>query len=224
MATKKPLDPALDLTLKPGTLEKIPGNIRLAKFLMPIEDFFFITGRGTVVIGQVERGTVKVGDTVACIGFGKTAEYIVTLISTEAGQVDKAKKGDKASLLLRGASNKNIVRGMVVATPNSVAENTEFDADITAIRKKVPELIPHLEDLKPAKKVELTFYIRTAVVTGTMTLIKALSHTTTKLTASVHVKLAKSVALEKGLSFTVRSSNLQTASGTVTRIGKLIKG
>lgn len=223
MATRATLNSSLELKKVSNIQERKPG-VQLLKFLMPIEDFFSITGRGTVVIGQVEHGSVKVGDTVACIGFGKTAEYTVTLISTEAGQVDKAKKGDKASLLLRGASNKNIVRGMVVAIPSSVPEDTEFDAEITIIRKKAPELIPHLEDLKPAKKAQLTFYIHTAVVTGTMTLIKVLSHTTTKLTANVHVKLTKSVALQKGLSFTVRSSNLQTASGTVTRIGKLIKG
>ena len=224
MPTKKPLDPALDLTLKPGTLEKNPGLTPkpLKGFLMPVDDAFTITGRGTVVTGQVERGTLQTGATVACIGFGKTAEYVVTAMSTDAGQVTKIKKGDKASLLLRGAGTKSVVRGMVVATPNSVKESKEFEAEIevTKPKKTLLEKTPLIEK----SKLKLQFAIRTALVTGTMSTLEIISKTATKVRAKLRVKLSTSVALEVGLPFTVSNGDLISAKGVVTKVILLLKG
>ena len=134
-------------------------------FLMPIEDVFTITGRGTVATGRIERGVVRLNDKVERIGLGETTEYVITGVEMFRKLLDDAQAGDNVGLLLRGAEKKDIVRGMVLAAPKSVTPHTEFKAEIYVLTKdEGGRHTPFMNGYRPQ------FYFRTTDVTGTIQL------------------------------------------------------
>ena len=191
-------------------------------FLIPISRIVAtVTGRGTIVSGKVEQGTLNLLDMSECVGFGKTAKYAVTSISVSDKDSESAKEGDDVSILLRGAGKDDVVIGMVVATPGTVKEGKEFDAHI-----KIPvkdKGIPHnpftdQKNVPNHKNVsELEFQIRTARVPGT---IQTLSKIVTPgKYFSVHIKLAQSVALGAGLEVRIRNKTKVVATGIIEKVG-----
>ncbi|OWU99803.1 translation elongation factor 1A (EF-1A/EF-Tu), partial [Fibrobacter sp. UWH9] len=143
----------------------LPARETEKPFLMPIEDVFTITGRGTVATGRIERGVVHLNDKVERIGLGETAEYVITGVEMFRKLLDDAQAGDNVGLLLRGAEKKDISRGMVLAAPKSVTPHTEFKAEIYVLTKdEGGRHTPFMNGYRPQ------FYFRTTDVTGTIQL------------------------------------------------------
>lgn len=179
-------------------------------FLMPIEDIFTIAGRGTVATGRIERGTVHVNDTVARMGLGETVNYVVTSVEMFRKLLDDAQAGDSVGLLLRGAEKKDIIRGMVLAAPDSVSVSTEFDAEIYVLSKdEGGRHTPFTNGYRPQ------FYIRTTDITGTVELLNGVEMVSPGDFASIHVKLIQGVVIEKFLHFAIREGGRTVAAGVV---------
>ena len=182
-------------------------------FLLPIEDIFTITGRGTVVTGRIERGTVCLNDKVACIGLNKDAEYIVTGIEMFRKMIDKAQAGDNVAILLRGADKNNLARGMVLAAPGSIYAHTKFRANIYILTKEEGgRHTPFFNNYRPQ------FYFRTTDVTGTIQLPDGISMGIPGNTLSIAVELILPIAMEKGTTFYIREGGRTVGNGTVTEI------
>ena len=178
-------------------------------FLMPIEDVFTITGRGTVATGRIERGIVRLNDKVERIGLGETTEYVIT------GVEMFRKLGDNVGLLLRGAEKKDIVRGMVLAAPKSVTPHTEFKAEIYVLTKdEGGRHTPFMNGYRPQ------FYFRTTDVTGTIQLPEGVEMVTPGDTVTIHVNLIAPIAMEKQLRFAIREGGRTVGAGSVTEIIK----
>ncbi|OWV14795.1 elongation factor Tu, partial [Fibrobacter sp. UWB4] len=168
-------------------------------FLMPIEDVFTITGRGTVATGRIERGVVRLNDKVERIGLGETTEYVITGVEMFRKLLDDAQAGDNVGLLLRGAEKKDIVRGMVLAAPKSVTPHTEFKAEIYVLTKdEGGRHTPFMNGYRPQ------FYFRTTDVTGTIQLPEGVEMVTPGDTVTIHVNLIAPIAMEKQLRFAIR--------------------
>ncbi|SHH95047.1 translation elongation factor 1A (EF-1A/EF-Tu), partial [Fibrobacter sp. UWCM] len=168
-------------------------------FLMPIEDVFTITGRGTVATGRIERGIVRLNDKVERIGLGETTEYVITGVEMFRKLLDDAQAGDNVGLLLRGAEKKDIVRGMVLAAPKSVTPHTEFKAEIYVLTKdEGGRHTPFMNGYRPQ------FYFRTTDVTGTIQLPEGVEMVTPGDTVTIHVNLIAPIAMEKQLRFAIR--------------------
>ena len=195
----------------------LPRKPKTSKpFLIPISEIVAtVTGRGTIVSGQVERGTLNLLDMSECIGFGKTANYAVTSISVSNKDSESAKEGDNVSILLRGAGKDDVVKGMVVATPGTVKEGKEFDADITIPGKDEGGRHNPFKDQMRIQNPG--FQIRTAVVSGTFQILGNM--VSPNVPFPIHVKLAQSVALEVGLQVKLRNDTKVVATGVITKIG-----
>ena len=184
-------------------------------FLMPIEDVFTITGRGTVATGRIERGIVRLNDKVERIGLGETAEYVITGVEMFRKLLDDAQAGDNVGLLLRGAEKKDIVRGMVLAAPKSVTPHTEFKAEIYVLTKdEGGRHTPFMNGYRPQ------FYFRTTDVTGTIQLPEGVEMVTPGDTVTIHVNLIAPIAMEKQLRFAIREGGRTVGAGSVTEIIK----
>ena len=184
-------------------------------FLMPIEDVFTITGRGTVATGRIERGIVRLNDKVERIGLGETTEYVITGVEMFRKLLDDAQAGDNVGLLLRGAEKKDIVRGMVLAAPKSVTPHTEFKAEIYVLTKdEGGRHTPFMNGYRPQ------FYFRTTDVTGTIQLPEGVEMVTPGDTVTIHVNLIAPVAMEKQLRFAIREGGRTVGAGSVTEIIK----
>ena len=182
-------------------------------FLMPIEDIFSIEGRGTVVTGRVERGEVKVGETVQIVGIKDTAETTVTGVEMFNKQLDAAKAGDNAGILLRGTKKEDVHRGQVLAAKGSVTPHTEFEAEVYVLSKdEGGRHTPFFSGYKPQ------FYIRTTDVTGDVSLAEGVEMVMPGDTAQFKVKLVAPVALEEKQSFAVREGGKTVGAGVVTKI------
>ena len=191
----------------------LPPSDKDKPFLLPIEDIFTITGRGNVVTGRVERGTVHLNDKVACIGFNKDAEYIVTGIEMFRKMLDEAQAGDNVGILLRGADKKDLARGMVLAAPGSIFAHTKFKAEIYVYTKdEGGRHTPFFNNYRPQ------FYIRTTDVTGTIELPEGVEMATPGSNLTITVKLVSPVALEKGTTFYIREGGRTVGTGIVTEI------
>ncbi len=197
--------------------EFIPEPVRdIAKpALMPVEDIFSIEGRGTVVTGKIERGTLKLNDEVEIIGIRPTQKSVVTGIEMFNKLMDEGHAGDNVGVLLRGLKKEDVERGQVVAKPGSVTPHTEFDAEVYILSKEEGgRHTPFFKGYKPQ------FYIRTTDVTGEVTLAAGMEMVMPGDTVSFAVKLINPVALEEKQRFAIREGGKTVGAGVVTKIVK----
>ena len=184
-------------------------------FLMPVEDVFTITGRGTVATGRVERGQVKIGDVVEIVGLGANKSTTVTGIEMFRKSLDSAMAGDNAGLLLRGVERKDIERGQVLAAPKSITPHTDFTAEVYVLKKEEGgRHTPFFNGYRPQ------FYIRTTDVTGVIELPKGVEMVMPGDNVTMSVKLISPVAIEKGMRFAIREGGHTVGSGVVADIVK----
>jgi len=182
-------------------------------FLMAIEDIFSIEGRGTVVTGRIDRGTVKVGEEVEIVGLQPTAKTTITGIEMFNKQLDSGQAGDNAGILLRGTKKEEIHRGQVLAKPGSVTPHTEFEAEVYVLNKEEGgRHTPFFTGYKPQ------FYVRTTDVTGEVTLPAGTEMVMPGDTVTFKVKLVAPVALEAQSRFAVREGGKTVGAGVVTKV------
>ena len=184
-------------------------------FLMPVEDVFTITGRGTVATGRVERGQLKLGDPVEIVGIKATKSSVVTGIEMFRKQLDFATAGDNAGVLLRGIDKKDIERGQVIAKPGSITPHTEFEGQVYVLTKdEGGRHTPFFNGYRPQ------FYFRTTDVTGTIDLPKGVEMVMPGDNITISVKLIAPIAAEQGLRFAIREGGRTVGSGVVSTIIK----
>ncbi|MCL2234332.1 MAG: elongation factor Tu [Firmicutes bacterium] len=184
-------------------------------FLMPVEDVFTITGRGTVATGRVERGTIKIQDKVEIVGIRETRETTVTGIEMFRKLLDEANAGDNAGILLRGIDRKDIERGQVLAKPKTITPHTEFTAEVYVLKKEEGgRHTPFLNGYRPQ------FYFRTTDVTGSIELPKGVEMVMPGDNITMNVKLINPIAAEQGLRFAIREGGRTVGSGVVSKIIK----
>ena len=184
-------------------------------FLMPVEDVFTITGRGTVATGRVERGQLKLGDPVEIVGIKATKSSVVTGIEMFRKQLDFATAGDNAGVLLRGIDKKDIERGQVIAKPGSITPHTEFEGQVYVLTKdEGGRHTPFFNGYRPQ------FYFRTTDVTGTIELPKGVEMVMPGDNITISVKLIAPIAAEQGLRFAIREGGRTVGSGVVSKIIK----
>ncbi len=195
----------------------IPDPVRLVDqaFLMPIEDVFSIEGRGTVVTGRVERGTIKVGEEVEIIGIKPTQKTTVTGVEMFRKLLDQGQAGDNVGCLLRGTKKEEVERGMVLAKPGSITPHTEFTGNVYVLTKEEGgRHTPFFKGYRPQ------FYIRTTDVTGDITLPEGTEMVMPGDNISITVKLIAPVALEEKMRFAIREGGKTVGAGTVDKIIK----
>jgi elongation factor Tu len=184
-------------------------------FLMPIEDVFTITGRGTVATGRIERGKISINDKVNRVGFGDTKEFVVTGVEMFRKLLDDAQAGDNVGLLLRGADKKDMIRGQVLAAPGSITPHTDFNAQIYVLtQEEGGRHTPFLNGYRPQ------FYFRTTDVTGTIKLDDGSEMIRPGENVKIRVELIAAVAMDKDLRFAIREGGRTVGAGSVTEIIK----
>jgi len=184
-------------------------------FLMPIEDIFSIEGRGTVVTGRVERGKLKLNDEVEIIGYRPTIKTVVTGIEMFNKSMDEAMAGDNVGLLMRGTKKEDVRRGQIIAKPGSITPHTEFEAETYILTKEEGgRHTPFFTGYKPQ------FYIRTADVTGEVTLPEGVEMVMPGDNVKFIVKLIVPVALDESSRFAIREGGRTVGAGVVTKIIK----
>ena len=184
-------------------------------FLMPIEDIFTIEGRGTVVTGRIDRGTVKLNDEVEVIGLKPTVKTVVTGIEMFNKQLDEGQAGDNTGILLRGIKKEDIERGQVLAKPGSVTPHTDFNAEVLLLSKEEGgRHTPIFGGYKPQ------FYIGTTDVTGEVKLPEGTEMAMPGDTVKVNVLLIAPIALEEQQRFAIREGGKTVGAGVVTKINK----
>jgi len=184
-------------------------------FLMPIEDIFSISGRGTVVTGRIERGKIKVGEEAEIVGFRETRKTVVTGVEMFKKQLDEGMAGDNAGLLLRGIAKEDVERGMVLAKPGSITPHTVFKGEVYVLSKEEGgRHTPFFKGYRPQ------FYFRTTDVTGVAELPEGVEMVMPGDNVSLQVELITPVALEKGLRFAIREGGRTVGAGTVAEIVK----
>jgi len=193
----------------------IPEPERLVDqpFLMPIEDIFTISGRGTVVTGRVERGKVKTGEEIEIVGFGETRKRVVTGVEMFRKTLDDGIAGDNIGVLLRGTDKDEVERGMVLAKPGSITPHRKFKAEIYALKKEEGgRHTPFFTGYRPQ------FYFRTTDVTGSVKLAGGVEMVMPGDNVNLEIGLISDVAMEKGLRFAIREGGRTVGAGTVTDI------
>ncbi len=184
-------------------------------FLMPIEDVFSISGRGTVVTGRVERGTLTVGEEVEIVGFRPTVKTTVTGIEMFRKELDMAEAGDNCGVLLRGIKKEDVERGQVLAKPGTITPHTNFEAEVYVLTKEEGgRHKPFFSGYRPQ------FYIRTTDVTGSITLPEGVEMVMPGDNVKMSVELIAPVALEEGTRFAIREGGRTVGAGVVTSISK----
>ncbi|MGH9580230.1 MAG: elongation factor Tu [Terriglobales bacterium] len=182
-------------------------------FLMPIEDIFSISGRGTVVTGRIERGKVKVGEEVEIVGFRETQKTVVTGVEMFKKQLDEGLAGDNAGLLLRGTGKDEVERGMVLAKPGSITPHTKFKAEVYVLTKEEGgRHTPFFKGYRPQ------FYFRTTDVTGVASLPGGTEMVMPGDNVALEVELITPVAMEKGLRFAIREGGRTVGAGTLSDV------
>jgi elongation factor Tu len=182
-------------------------------FLMPVEDVFSITGRGTVGTGRIERGIVKVGDVVEMIGMGEHKKTTVTGVEMFRKLLDEGRAGDNAGLLLRGIDKEELKRGMVLAAPGSITPHTKFKANVYVLKKEEGgRHTPFFNGYRPQ------FYFRTTDVTGVVTLPAGTEMVMPGDNIVMDVELITSIAMDKELRFAIREGGRTVGAGVVTEI------
>ena len=184
-------------------------------FLMPVEDVFTITGRGTVATGRVERGTIKIQEPVEIVGLKPTTTSVVTGIEMFRKSLDFAQAGDNAGILLRGIERKDIERGQVLAKPKSVTPHTEFEGQIYVLKAdEGGRKTPFFKGYRPQ------FYFRTTDVTGTIEFADGREMAMPGDNVTIKVQLIAPVAMEEKLRFAIREGGRTIGSGVVSKITK----
>ena len=184
-------------------------------FLMPIEDVFSITGRGTVVTGRVERGVIKVGEEVEIVGLRPTQKTTCTGVEMFRKLLDEGRAGDNIGALLRGTKKEEVERGQVLAKPGSITPHTEFEAQVYVLTKEEGgRHTPFFSNYHPQ------FYFRTTDVTGTIHLPEGTEMVMPGDNTEMRVVLQKPIAMEEGLRFAVREGGRTVGAGRVTKILK----
>jgi elongation factor Tu len=182
-------------------------------FLMPIEDIFSISGRGTVVTGRIERGKVKVGEEVEIVGFRETRKTVVTGVEMFKKQLDEGMAGDNAGLLLRGIGKDDVERGMVLAKGGSITPHTKFKATVYILTKEEGgRHTPFFKGYRPQ------FYLRTTDVTGVAELPSGTEMVMPGDNVELVIELITPVAMEKGLRFAIREGGHTVGSGAIAEI------
>ena len=197
--------------------EYIPTPVRdnAKPFLMPIEDVFTITGRGTVVTGRVERGQVKVGDSVEIVGIKETQTTVVTGVEMFRKLLDYAEAGDNIGALLRGIDRDQVQRGQVLAKPKSVTPHHKFTAQVYVLSKdEGGRHTPFFSNYRPQ------FYFRTTDVTGIITLAQGTEMVMPGDNTVMTVELIHSIAMEQGTRFSIREGGRTVGAGSVVDIIK----
>ena len=182
-------------------------------FLMPMEDIFSISGRGTVVTGRIERGKVKVGEEMEIVGFRPTVKRVVTGVEMFKKLLDEGLAGDNVGLLLRGTEKEEVERGQVIAKPGSITPHTKFKAAVYVLTKdEGGRHTPFFKGYRPQ------FYIRTTDVTGVVTLPEGTEMVMPGDNITVDVELITPVAIEKEMRFAIREGGRTVGAGTVAEI------
>jgi elongation factor Tu len=191
----------------------IPQRAIDKDFLMPVEDIFSISGRGTVVTGRIERGKVKVGEEVEIVGIRPTQKKVVTGVEMFRKLLDEGVAGDNVGLLLRGTERKDVERGQVCAKPGSITPHTKFKAEVYILTKEEGgRHTPFFNGYRPQ------FYFRTTDVTGTAQLPDGAEMVMPGDNTSLTIQLIAPIAMEKGLRFAIREGGRTVGAGTVTDI------
>jgi elongation factor Tu len=184
-------------------------------FLMPVEDVFSITGRGTVATGRIERGMCKTGEELQLVGFNAEKKTVVTGVEMFRKLLDEGRAGDNVGLLLRGVDKNEIERGMVLAKPNSITPHTQFDAEVYVLNKEEGgRHTPFFNGYRPQ------FYFRTTDVTGVAKLPEGTEMVMPGDNVNLEVELIAPIAMEKGVRFAIREGGRTVGAGTVTEIVK----
>jgi elongation factor Tu len=182
-------------------------------FLMPVEDVFSISGRGTVVTGRVERGIVKVGDEVAIVGIKDTTKTTVTGVEMFRKLLDQGQAGDNVGVLLRGTKREEVERGQVLAKPGSITPHTKFEAEVYVLSKEEGgRHTPFFTGYRPQ------FYFRTTDVTGSVDLPEGVEMVMPGDNVKVTVSLIAPIAMEDGLRFAIREGGRTVGAGVVSKI------
>jgi elongation factor Tu len=184
-------------------------------FLMPVEDVFSITGRGTVATGRIERGIVKVGEEVALVGFGATKKTVVTGVEMFRKLLDQGEAGDNVGLLLRGIEKNEIERGMVLAKPGSITPHAYFEAEVYVLTKEEGgRHTPFFKGYRPQ------FFFRTTDVTGSCELPAGVEMVMPGDNVQMTIELITPIAMDEGLRFAIREGGRTVGAGVVTKILK----
>jgi len=182
-------------------------------FLMPVEDIFSISGRGTVATGRIERGIVKVGETVEIVGIRDTRSTVVTGVEMFKKLLDEGRAGDNVGLLLRGVERKEIERGQVIAKPGSIKPHTKFKAEAYILTKEEGgRHTPFFTGYRPQ------FYFRTTDVTGVAHLPEGVEMVMPGDNIAMEIELIMPIAMEKGLRFAIREGGRTVGAGTISEI------
>ena len=190
-----------------------PDRAQDKPFLMPVEDVFSITGRGTVATGRVERGTVKVSETVEIVGLKDTRSTVVTGVEMFRKLLDQAIAGDNIGLLLRGVQRTEIERGQVIAKPGSIKPHTHYESEVYVLTKEEGgRHTPFFNGYRPQ------FYFRTTDVTGVVDLPEGVEMIMPGDNTKMTIKLITPIAIEEGLRFAIREGGRTVGSGVVTKV------
>ncbi len=182
-------------------------------FLMPVEDVFSISGRGTVVTGRIEQGQVKVGEEMEIVGIRETVKKVVTGVEMFKKLLDSGMAGDNVGLLLRGTERKDVERGQVVAKPGSITPHTKFKAEVYILTKEEGgRHTPFFNGYRPQ------FYFRTTDVTGNATLPDGVEMVMPGDNVALNISLVTPIAMDKGLRFAIREGGRTVGAGTITEV------
>ncbi len=182
-------------------------------FIMPVEDVFSITGRGTVATGRIEGGRVNVGDTVEIVGLANTTSTTVTGVEMFRKLLDQGQAGDNVGILLRGTKREDIERGQVLAAPKSITPHTGFEAQVYVLSKEEGgRHTPFFDNYRPQ------FYFRTTDVTGSVTLPDGVEMVMPGDNTEMSVELIQPIAMDEGLKFAIREGGRTVGAGRVTKI------
>ena len=182
-------------------------------FLMPVEDVFSISGRGTVVTGRVERGVIKVGEEIEIVGLKDTVKTVCTGVEMFRKLLDQGQAGDNVGILLRGTKREDVERGQVLAKPGSITPHTKFDAEVYVLSKEEGgRHTPFFNGYRPQ------FYFRTTDVTGSIELPKGTEMVMPGDNIKLTVKLINPIAMEEGLRFAIREGGRTVGAGVVAKV------
>ena len=193
----------------------IPEPVRDTEqdFLMPVEDVFSIAGRGTVVTGRIEKGTIKVGEEIEIVGISDTAKTTVTGVEMFRKEMDQGEAGDNCGILLRGVKKEDVQRGQVLVKPGTITPHTEFECEAYILSKEEGgRHTPFFTNYRPQ------FYVRTTDVTGSITLAEGTEMVMPGDNVTVNVKLVAPIALEEGTKFAIREGGRTVGAGVVSKV------
>jgi elongation factor Tu len=206
-------DAIMELMSTVDTFFEQPVRDTEMPFLMPIEDVFSITGRGTVVTGRVEQGILKVGETIEIVGLRPTVATTVTGVEMFRKLLDEARAGDNAGILLRGTKKDDVERGQVLCAPGSITPHTKFDAQVYILSKdEGGRHTPFFDNYRPQ------FYFRTTDVTGSVSLPEGVEMVMPGDNTEMVVELIQPIAMTEGLRFAIREGGRTVGAGRVTKI------